>query len=613
MAKRKLTGPARPGIDRAMRSLVDALPQFVWIARPDGSISYNNQRLIDYLARKVEQMEGAGWLEAVHPDDRERVWKAWQTAQIEQTYEIEHRLRHGSGAYRWMLVRGEPQRDSQGAILYWVGTCTDIEKQKQVEQQLAESKQNLWVLTEMVPQLVWTARADGQTDYCNQRFCDYTGATAEQLLGYGWRQFVHPDDIAHMTVIRDQAFGTGSPYEVEYRLRENKTGRYRWFLVRAMPIRDEAGQLIKWFGTCTDIEDQKHIEDELRQSQERVNALMNSNVIGISVIEAGRMVDANETFLRMTGYTREDLQAGRLNVMQMTAPEYRERTRQAHQELHARCSLTPYEKEYICQDGSRLPVLVGGTLLRRPSQAIGFVLDNSARKELEQRKDAFISMASHELRNPLTALKLQATLLRRQMDRQGIQASLPALTSMEHQIDIITRLVDDLLDVSKMQAGKLEYVWETIDLDALLGEIVETMRQTRPDRRILLSGAIGATLSGDRDRLGQVFTNLLSNAIKYSPAAEPIEVELSASPEWATVRVRDHGLGIPREQRERIFERFYRIVDARRRNIAGLGMGLYIVAEIVKSHGGSITVESSVGQGSTFTVTLPRCRPAEQK
>lgn len=595
-----------------MRSLVDALPQFVWIARPDGSISYNNQRLIDYLARKVEQMEGAGWLEAVHPDDRERVWEAWQTAQIEQTYEIEHRLRHGSGAYRWMLVRGEPQRDSQGTILYWVGTCTDIEKQKQVEQQLEESKQNLWVLTEMVPQLIWTARADGQTDYCNQRFCDYTGATAEQLSGYGWRQFVHPDDVAHMTIIRGQAFSTGSPYEVEYRLRENKTGRYRWFLVRAMPIRDEAGQLIKWFGTCTDIEEQKHIEDELRQSQERVNALMNSNVIGISVIEAGRMVDANETLLRMTGYTREDLQAGRLNVMQMTAPEYRERTRQAHQELHARRSLTPYEKEYICQDGSRLPVLVGGILLQRPSQAIGFVLDNSARKELEQRKDAFISMASHELRNPLTALKLQATLLRRQMDRQGIQTSLPALASMEHQIDIITRLVDDLLDVSKMQAGKLEYVWETIDLDALLSEIVETMRQTRPDRCILLGGAIGAPLTGDRDRLGQVFTNLLSNAIKYSTAAEPIEVELSASPECATIRVRDHGLGIPREQRDRIFERFYRVVDARRRTIAGLGMGLYIVAEIVKSHGGSITVDSCVGQGSTFTVTLPRCRPAEQ-
>jgi signal transduction histidine kinase len=114
----------------------------------------------------------------------------------------------------------------------------------------------------------------------------------------------------------------------------------------------------------------------------------------------------------------------------------------------------------------------------------------------------------------------------------------------------------------------------------------------------------------DRDRLGQVFTNLISNAIKYSPDAQTVEMDLSASPETVTVRVRDHGLGIPREQREKIFERFYRASDPKQRAIPGLGMGLYIVAEIVKRHGGTISVDSTVGKGSTFTVTLPRNRDA---
>src|SRR5258706_14620067 len=131
------------------------------------------------------------------------------------------------------------------------------------------------------------------------------------------------------------------------------------------------------------------------------------------------------------------------------------------------------------------------------------------------------------------------------------------------------------------------------------------MQQTPPSHRILVHGAVQTSLIGDRDRLGQVFTNLLSNAIKYSPDAHTVEMDLSASSETATIRVRDHGLGIPREQREKIFERFYRASGPQQRAIPGLGMGLYIVAEISKRHWGIITVDSEVGKGSSFTVILP--------
>src|SRR5258708_2595122 len=164
------------------------------------------------------------------------------------------------------------------------------------------------------------------------------------------------------------------------------------------------------------IEDQKRVEEALRQSQERASALMNSPIIGIFVGKGNQIVDANDTFLRMTGYTREDLRAGRMNWLHMTPPEYLARTQQAHQELAAQQSMTPYEKEYVCQDGNCLPALVGGVVLQHsPSQTINFVLDNSARKELEQRKDAFISMASHERRNPPAALTVKTTCIRRQL------------------------------------------------------------------------------------------------------------------------------------------------------------------------------------------------------
>jgi signal transduction histidine kinase len=300
-----------------------------------------------------------------------------------------------------------------------------------------------------------------------------------------------------------------------------------------------------------------------------------------------------------------------MNVLHMTAPEDLARTQQAHQELATHQQITPFEKAYVCKDGSRLPVVVAGVVLQRhPFQGIAFVLDNSARKELEQRKDDFISMASHELKTPLTSLKLQTQLLAKQLAKQGISDAAPALSRMEVQGKQLERLIAELLDVSKIQAGRLEYVRETVDLDALLQEITDTMQQTNPSHTLVVRGTVGTSLIGDRDRLGQVFINLISNAIKYSPDAETVEMDLDASPETVTIRVHDHGLGIPREQCDKIFERFYRASGPKQRAIPGLGMGLYIVAEIVKRHGGTITVESAVGKGSTFTVTLPRKRDA---
>jgi signal transduction histidine kinase len=181
---------------------------------------------------------------------------------------------------------------------------------------------------------------------------------------------------------------------------------------------------------------------------------------------------------------------------------------------------------------------------------------------------------------------------------------------MEGPVKQLERLIGELLDVSKIQEGRLEYIQEPVDLEALLHEVAETMQQISTTHAVVVRGVAPRPLIGDQGRLEQVFTNLISNAIKYSPDAETVEMDLSTSPETVTVRVHDHGLGIPREQRDKIFERFYRATGPKQRAIPGLGMGLYIVAEIVKRHGGTITVDSAVGKGSTFTVTLPLTRDA---
>ena len=157
----------------------------------------------------------------------------------------------------------------------------------------------------------------------------------------------------------------------------------------------------------------------------------------------------------------------------------------------------------------------------------------------------------------------------------------------------------------RFQAGRLEYVKEPVEIGALLQEVAETMQQMSETHTIVVRGAPPLVVIGDKDRLGQVFINLLSNAIKYSPGADTVEIDLDNLAEAVIIRVHDHGFGIPREQCDRIFERFYRVTGPNQKTISGLGMGLYIVSEIVKSHGGSITMDSVVGEGSTFTVTLP--------
>jgi len=450
---------------------------------------------------------------------------------------------------------------------------------------------------------------DGAAEYANRRWCDYTGKTLEQLQGDGWLQLMHPDDRLRVQETWQTAVRTGTLYEVEHRIQHGSTGDYRWFLARGIPHQDAQGTILYWVGTCTDIDEQKRTEEALRQSQERIRALIDSNIIGIASVEGEEevIVEANDAWLHMTGYTREDVHSRTLTRVKITAPEQAPIYEHALEEVAAQGQTTPFESELVCKDGSRLPIFAGGVLFQdHPRQIVTFVLDNSARKELERRKDAFIGMASHELKNPLTALKLQTTLLHKQLARQGIPASAPVLSRMEAQLNTISRLVEELLDVSKIQAGKLEYRQETVDLDALLREIANTMQQTHPSHRILVRGVAQISLMADRDRMGQVFTNLLSNAIKYSPGAETVEMDLDASEDAVTIRVHDHGLGIPREQREKIFERFYRAADSEQRVIPGLGMGLYIVAEIIKRHGGTISVDSEVGKGSTFTVTLPK-------
>jgi PAS domain S-box-containing protein len=270
-----------------------------------------------------------------------------------------------------------------------------------------------------------------------------------------------------------------------------------------------------------------------------------------------------------------------------------------------------YETVRVRKDGSRVDLSLSiSPIKNRWGKIIGaskIARDITEQKELERRKDAFISMASHELKTPVTSLKGFTQVLARRYKRQNDEEGHRIVSRLDSQLNKLTSLINDLLDISKMQAGELEYREEPFELGTLMQEIVEQVQEISPKHRLLLESLEQVHVFGDRDRIGQVIMNLLTNAIKYSPIADRVIIRVRADPQndMAVVSVQDFGIGITEDQQQHIFERFYRVKGAMEQTFPGLGIGLHISNEIIKRHRGTIQVQSRKGIGSTFSFTLP--------
>lgn len=219
-------------------------------------------------------------------------------------------------------------------------------------------------------------------------------------------------------------------------------------------------------------------------------------------------------------------------------------------------------------------------------------------------RDDFIAAASHELRTPVTSLKVYTEVLLRQAEQRGDHQALRALRAMHHQIDRLNGLIVDLLDVTRIESGTLELRQEEFDFRQLVDDVVDMMQATT-QHRIEVAGPSHVMVTGDHERLGQVLTNLISNAVKYSPQSDRVIVRLISDAEAVIFEVEDFGIGIAPEHLPHLFDRFYRVSSSREKTFPGLGMGLYIVQEIVRRHGGSLDVQSVSGRGSCFRVHLP--------
>lgn len=590
------------------QDIIGNIPAMIWVADANGSCTYTSERWCESTGQLLEEALHHGWLKAFHPDDTKAGWEKFQEAQEKLIpFRYEFRLRQANGTYRWALNTGNPKIDAFGNFLGFIGTVVDIDEQKRSTEILTNfwgletllltvasihtgklekispawisllgyteeeiiskpwlefvhpddvqktinagsrlsegkkvnnfenryrTKSGKWVwlswttypigekiyawvaditnvkeahqraigYIEAMPQMAFISDPKGNILFYNRRHYQYLGTDSEDSDGWKWRDqnIIHPDDLARTVEVWTESLQTGKTYDHEYRLRR-ADGEYRWHLARALPIRNEENKIIEWFGTNTEIHDQKLAEEALKKGEEKLKS----------------------------------------------------------------------------------------ALLAR---------------------DEFISLASHELKTPLTSLILKNQVLKRVLNRDVI---IPVEKIMANTDDTdrlharLSRLIDDMLDVSRLETGNFHLQKEDIHLASLASETVANMQSMFTEKHLplpVLEIKYDSRGQWDRLRVEQIIQNLLTNAIRYG-GKEAVTVTVGVDQKIPYVSVRDHGPGISPGSEERIFGRFERSISGN--EVSGLGLGLYLSRKLARIHGGDLRVEETPGGGATFILSLP--------
>jgi PAS domain S-box-containing protein len=490
----------------------------------------------------------------------------------------------------------------------------EIAERQRIEDDLRRSEDHMRLVIDTIPALVWSKLPDGSADFLNLRFREYTGLSVEEGLGEGWLKAIHPDDGASSIDVWRAAFAGGKFFELEARLRR-ADGEYLWFLFRGAPLRDEAGKIVKWYGTSTDIDDRKRAEEESRALIDAIPQQIWSGP------PDGSLDYCNLQWRSYMGFTLEDLQGE--GWQRMLHPEDRERVLNAWRESVR--TGTPYEQEerHRGADGQYRWFLARGVPLRDSTRRIirwyGTNTDIEDRRRAEwalQEAQAglshvmrvtamgeLVAAIAHEVNQPLAAIVTNANFCLRQF------AS--ATSNSDKLREAISEIVNDGTRASAvisriralLQKSAPERV--AVDVNQIIQEVTMLLRRELIRSRVSLRTDLGSDLprvSGDRVQLQQVLINLVMNGIEamrvVSDRPRELLIKSAMHPDGVLVQVQDSGTGFDLKHADRIFEPFFSTKPD------GTGMGLSISRSIVESHGGRLWAESGA-HGAHFQFTLP--------
>lgn len=475
------------------RFINEMLPQFIWTALPSGEVDYYNRHWYRYTG--INDLAGMHGVRIAHPDEHDEVQGKWQRAvETRSSFSANLRLRRHDGTYRWFLSQAEPLLDEQGNIIKWYGAITDVDDQMTYQKVLEQKSSSFRFLSDLVPHLIWRTDAAGYHNYFNQRWVEYTGYDVERSMGTEmWNDLLHPDDQQRAWAVWEHSLRTGAPYEIEYRFKRASDGMWRWFLARALPLRNVQGEIIQWYGTCTDIEDKKNLE-QVQEQQKKKLEVLNSDL---------------DRLIHMIGH---DL---------------------------------------------KLPLLNTGVLLEELTAVLG-----------------------HESEE--VALLMQHLL---------------------RSYSVMKSTLEDLLEFAKLQQAAEHQT--KVQIDEIIQEVIASLERMAQNNEAAITYTVAGpgTLMVSRANLRSVLQNLVSNGIKYRhPERTPrIEIHTCWSDGFMTIVVKDNGLGMNAgKQVAKLFTPFSRL----HKHVEGSGLGLYIVKRIAEAGGGSVSVLSEEGAGTELTVRL---------
>jgi PAS domain S-box-containing protein len=628
--------------EERFKSMADNTDVLIAVRDQTEQLIYFNKAWSQLTGRTADQLIRTGWHDLIHQADKQNFLDIHQQAYAQRiSYSAEMRLLGSDGSYHWLLKKGTPRFLSDGTFAGYISSCVDITPQKLGEQQLqdmneelaasneefaalneelattneelAESNDELLLsearfrnLIRQAPVAICVIRAEDLiVTEVNDGYLELVGKTREQLeKRLIWEGVAEAAEV--YSPLMQQVISTGIAFHGrEHELVLNRNGMDETVFIDFVyePVTDLKGTVTSIMVVGNDVTDKVTARKEIEDIEERGRLAIEAAEIGTYELSyADQTLKGSKRFDEVFGVTSP---VSRAQVLATYHPLDAHLSDQAHTIAKETGKLF-YETRIVSADGSVKWVRLQGNVHYDSNgnlkKMLGTVTDITAYKQLQQQKDDFISIASHELKTPLTSLKASLQLLDRM--KASPTALLPKLIEQcNKSMGKISELVEELLNVTRINEGKMLLNKKKFNLIQMVDECCSHVIQLGT-HELVVDGERNLEIVADENRIQQVVINFINNAIKYAPKSKQIFLAIEHSSHSVRFSLRDTGPGIPADKLPHLFERYYR-VDPKGIQVSGLGLGLYISADIIERHGGEIGAESIEGVGSTFWFTLP--------
>ncbi len=575
----------------------------IWIINLQGQTLYVNTKMASLLGYSAEELINMSVYDFFFPEDLKRSKGRLHNTFNGLSSSHTSKFRRKDGTALVVVSRTGPLQDQNGLIYGALGIFTNITQELTHEVGIAQ----LASIVESSDDAIWSFDFTGKIKSWNKGAENLYGYIAKEMLEESIYKII-PKNPAILKTIKQliNRLKRGESVPIIESVRQTKSGQIIQVSFNASLIKSSDENIYGISIIERDITLHKKIEQENTELLAQLNGLVEIAPIGIAFVNNQlQFIKTNDTFAEIAGLPFIE----HLNKTpnELFNPAHAKLINKQFDSVLSNRRLKSFEIENLRDTPQKQFVSVICYPIETTANhyGIGVILqDITEQKIIERRKDDFLSMASHELKTPLTAIKAFTQLL--QLSKQTrAKKDTSLLQKIDQQINRLTKLVNDLLDISKIRSGKIAIEPEWFDFDALVNETIKTYQAAITSHHISIFGKTESTIFADRHRISQVITNLLSNAIKYSPNSDQVEVEMEKQAGHINFSVRDYGIGISPINQKRIFQSFYRVFDPNDNQFPGLGIGLYIASEIIRLHGGTIGVKSRLSAGSLFYFNLP--------